>query len=133
MRQIPETELNIEFVRSSGPGGQNVNKTATKVQLRWPVFASAIFSDEEKRQIAEKLAHRLTQDGDIAIDISEERSQLQNKERAIGLLHDLVAEALEPEVPRIPTRPTRASRQVRLNKKRKRGNIKKLRKPVVED
>jgi ribosome-associated protein len=133
LRRIPESELHIEFVRSSGPGGQNVNKTSTKTQLRWPVFASSAFNDEEKARIAEKLYNRLTLEGTIAIDVSEERSQLQNKVRAVEMLHSLVNEALEPEIPRIPTRPPKVSKLARLNIKRKRGTIKKLRKPVAED
>ena len=133
MQTIPDSELQFEFTRSSGPGGQNVNKTSTKAQLRWPVFASRVFTEAEKQLIAQKLAHRLTQDGLIAIDVSEERSQAQNKQRAIELLHGLVAEALTPVTPRVPTKPTKASKASRLNSKRKRGTIKQLRKPVAED
>lgn len=133
MNHIPESELTIDFVRSSGPGGQNVNKTSTKAQLRWHLWSSGAFSDEEKQVLATKLAGRLTQEGFIAIDSSEERSQLQNKERTIALLYQLINEALTPETPRIPTRPPRAVKAKRLNIKRKRGTIKQLRKPVVED
>ncbi len=133
MRIIPESELHISFTASGGPGGQNVNKTATKVQLRWPVQASSVFSAEEKAVIVAKLTHRLTQEGAIAIDISEERSQLQNKQRAIELLHTLVNDALVPEVPRVPTRVPRRAKAARLQAKRQRGATKQLRKPVNED
>lgn len=133
MRVVPESELQIEFVRSSGPGGQNVNKTSTKVQLRWPVKTSAEFNDEEKKIIAFKLAHRLTLEGAIAIDVSETRSQTENKQRAIDMLNELVNEALTPEIPRVPTRPPRSSKLARLENKQKRGAIKQLRKPVDHD
>lgn len=133
MRVVPENELQIEFVRSSGPGGQNVNKTSTKVQLRWPVKTSAEFSDEEKTLIMTKLAHRLTLEGAIAIDVSETRSQPENKQRAIDMLNELVNEALTPDVPRVPTRPPRSSKLARLDSKQKRGAIKQLRKPVNLD
>lgn len=127
MRQIPEAELKLDFVRSSGPGGQNVNKTSTKVQLRWSVKDSPSFSDDEKQLIMSKLAQRLTLDGAIAIDVSETRSQLENKQRAVDLLNELVNEALTPEVPRVPTRPPRRSKLERLESKQKRSDVKKLR------
>ncbi len=133
MLVIPESEIEFEFVRSSGPGGQNVNKTSTKAQLRWPMFASSVLSDADKQTLAIKLAHRLTQDGYLAIDVSEKRSQLRNKQRALELLHELVSQALEPTIPRLPTRPTKASRAKRLNNKLKRGSLKQLRKPIAED
>jgi ribosome-associated protein len=133
MGVIPESEIHLEFVRSSGPGGQNVNKTSTKVQLRWSVMDSAVFTIEQKLLIRSKLAHRITQDGYVALDVSEERSQLQNKQRALELLYELVAGALEPKIPRVRTKPTRAARLQRLSTKRKRGAIKQLRKPGIEE
>ena len=133
MQSIPDDEIRIDFVRSSGPGGQNVNKTSTKAQLRWSLFSSTAFTDEQKQLIAQKLMHRLTQDGDVAIDVSEERSQLQNKERAVAMLHELVHEALTPKVPRLSTRPPRAAKQARLDSKRQRGSLKQSRKPVTEE
>lgn len=133
MNHIPESELEIDFVRSSGPGGQNVNKTSTKAQLRWHLWSSIAFSDEEKQILAAKLANRLTQEGFIAIDSSEARSQPQNRDRAITLLYELINEALAPQTPRIPTNPPRITKLQRLNSKRKRGTIKQLRRPVVED
>lgn len=133
MRHIPESELEIAFVRSSGPGGQNVNKTSTKAQLRWLVSATHVFTPTEINRICSKLANRLTDDGYIAIDISDSRSQLQNKERAIELLQQLVNEALEPEKPRLKTRPPRSAKLKRLESKRKRGDLKQLRKPLNFD
>ena len=133
MRSVPETEIELAFVRSSGPGGQHVNKTSTKVQLRWSVRNSAVFSDEEKQLIMSKLASRLTLDDMIALDVSETRSQPENKQRAIEMLNKLVNEALTPEVPRVPTKPPRRSKLERLNSKQKRGTIKQLRKPVDHD
>jgi ribosome-associated protein len=133
MRLIPEAEINLDFARSSGPGGQNVNKTSTKAQLRWHLDSSAAFSPEEKALIAERLAHRLTSEGYLAIDVSEERSQLQNKQRAIEILTELVNEALVPAIPRRATRPPRSSKLARLQSKKQRGQIKQLRKPLTND
>ncbi|MCG3772131.1 MAG: Peptidyl-tRNA hydrolase ArfB [Nitrosomonadaceae bacterium] len=133
MLVIPESEIEFEFVRSSGPGGQNVNKTSTKAQLRWPVFASSVLSNQDKQTLATRLAHRITEDGYLAIDVSEERSQLRNKQRALELLHSLVNQALEPQKRRLRTRPTRASVAKHLDNKRKRGQIKQSRQPVAED
>jgi ribosome-associated protein len=133
MRSIPETELMIDFTRSSGPGGQNVNKTSTKAQLRWNLNSSNVFTSEEKIILATKLSHRLNLAGEIMIDVSETRSQPENKQRAIDLLHNLVNNALEPETPRVPTRVPRSAKENRLSTKKQRGGIKQLRKPVSDD
>lgn len=94
---------------------------------------SAALSDEEKQIVLKKLAHRLTQDGYIAIDSSEERSQLQNKERAIELLNTLLEEALKPEIPRRKTRVPYSAKLKRLDSKRKNSERKTFRKPLDLD
>ena len=128
MKSVPEAEISIAFARGSGPGGQNVNKTETKVEARWNVSASTTFSEQEKAVLREKLANRLTTGDDIIVTASEERSQDQNRERAIRRLQELVDEALTPVKPRIPTKPTRASKTRRLEVKVRRSRVKKLRK-----
>lgn len=126
--RIPESELNIEFVRSSGPGGQNVNKTSTKAQLHWPVWASLAFSDDDKRLIANRLERYLTSDGALALSASSQRGQLQNRQAVIDRLQRLVNHALLPRKPRLPTRPTRASKERRLASKKILSEKKALRK-----
>ncbi|OGH69308.1 MAG: hypothetical protein A2754_00575 [Candidatus Magasanikbacteria bacterium RIFCSPHIGHO2_01_FULL_47_8] len=127
---IPETEITIDFVRSSGPGGQNVNKVSSKAQLRWNVGASAIFSEEEKARIREKLKGRLSKYDEIIISSDEERSQVQNKEKAVALLQTLVRQALIIPKTRIPTRLSRNKKAKRLDEKVRHSQLKKERKRV---
>lgn len=133
MRRIPETEYTIEAVTSSGPGGQNVNKVATKVQLRWNIGNSRVFTYEEKEAIRSQLENRVNLEDELMIDVSEERSQLQNRETAIEKLHTLVGQALKPVKTRRSTRPTRASREKRLDFKKRVGEKKRFRKMVDEE
>ncbi len=127
---IPERELNIEFVRASGPGGQNVNKVSTKAQLRWSVGASPIFSPEQKKRIRQALSNRLTKDDEILISSDEERSQLANKEKAVARLYELVQNALLVPKERKATRPSKSSRERRLQEKSKRSEVKKGRRKI---
>lgn len=113
-KTVPESELVLDFVRSSGPGGQNVNKTSTKAQLRWDIQASRIFTEDEKRLLVNRLRHRINNRGEVWLASDEERSQLQNKQRVIRQLQDLIGQALTPEIPRVATRPTKGSRERRL-------------------
>lgn len=127
---IPENEIQIDFVRSSGPGGQNVNKVSTKAQLHWKVGESQVFDEAEKHRIREVLANRLTKEDEIVLSCDEERSQTRNKEIVIERLNDLVASALVEEEERVPTRPTRASREKRLGEKKIQAEKKKGRKNI---
>lgn len=124
---IPEKEISESFSRSSGKGGQNVNKVSTKVELRWNVDASAAFSEQDKEKIKKALANRVNKNGDLIITAEEERSQIQNRQRAMEKLNKLVEEALKPEKERIPTKPTRSSKERRLEEKRRQGEKKKFR------
>ncbi len=124
---IPEKEISESFSRSSGKGGQNVNKVSTKVELRWNVDASSAFSEENKEKIKQALANRISKNGDLIITAEEERSQLQNRQRAMEKLNKLVEEALKPEKERVPTKPTRSSKERRLEEKRRQGEKKKFR------
>ena len=125
---ILESDLGEKFIHSGGPGGQNVNKVATGVQLRYnPRQAGTL--PEAVIARAERLAgSRMTQDGDILIQSTRYRSQEKNREDARQRLIDLLADAAKPPPPkRRPTRPTLGSRKRRLESKIKRGSIKKLR------
>ncbi|HBU06554.1 MAG TPA: aminoacyl-tRNA hydrolase [Candidatus Magasanikbacteria bacterium] len=123
-KQIPESEIKMTFARSSGAGGQNVNKTSTKVILHWRVGDSTVFSDIEKDRIRNKLVGRLNDKDEIVIMAEEERSQIQNRIEALTRLQILVAEALVIPKKRRPTKPTYSSKLKRLETKKQRSEIK---------
>ena len=124
--QIDERELQIDFVRASGPGGQNVNKVATAAQLRFDVNASSLPEDVRRRLI--RLAgNRVTTEGVLLIEARRFRTQEQNREDAIQRFVELVRRALIPPKPRKQTRPTAASKAKRIHTKKLRGNTKRLR------
>jgi ribosome-associated protein len=131
-KQIPESEMKITFARSSGAGGQNVNKTSTKAVLHWKVGESTVFSTTEKDRIRTKLTNRLNDQDEIVIMAEEERSQLQNKLQAITRLQSLVEEALIIPKKRKPTKPTYSSKLKRLETKKQRS-IKKASRRALGD
>lgn len=130
-RNIPESEMRITFARSSGAGGQNVNKVSSKVFVHWSIIDSNIFSDEEKNRIRIKLVNRINSDDEIVISAEDERSQLQNRENAIVRLHELVADAVYVPKKRKPSKPSRASVKKNVEKQKKRKDVKKLRKKII--
>ena len=115
---IPESEYIIEFSHASGPGGQNVNKVASKAQLRWRVGDSLVLSLEQKNRVREILKNRLTNDDEILVVAEEERSQVQNRERVVERFQELINQALIVPKKRRPTKPTRSSREKRLKTKK---------------
>jgi len=121
---IDEGELDERFVRASGPGGQNVNKVASAVELRFNVASSSLPADVKAR-LAVLAGSRMTSDGILAIDAREHRTQAQNREAARARLVALLRLALERPRPRRPTRPTGAARERRLSQKKRRADIKK--------
>lgn len=121
---VPETELELQFARAGGPGGQHVNTTATKVEVRWDVDASEALTDEQKRRVKQALANRITKDGVLVLAASERRSQARNREAVLARFAHLVGEALVPPAPRRPTRPPRAAKERRLQQKRERAEKK---------
>jgi ribosome-associated protein len=121
---IPASELVERFSRSSGPGGQSVNTTDSRVELRYDVAASGALDERQRERVLAALAGRLV-DGVIAITSSQQRSQLQNRGAARRRLASYLREALAPPPPpRRPTRPSRAARQRRLDTKKHRGELK---------
>lgn len=126
---IPESELSWRFSRSSGPGGQGVNTADSRVELVWDVAGSAVLSPVQRERLLERLGGRLV-DGKLTIAASEQRAQLRNREAARARLADIVADALRPPAaPRRPTRPSRGARERRLDAKKRRTDIKRLRRP----
>jgi ribosome-associated protein len=123
---LDERELEERFVRASGPGGQNVNKVATAVELRFNVEASSLPPDVKRRLIA-IAGNRMTSDGVLLIDSREYRTQAQNREAARARLVALVQQATKRPKKRRPTRPSKASRERRLDSKKQRSSVKELR------
>jgi ribosome-associated protein len=124
--QIDERELQIDFIRASGPGGQNVNKVATAVQLRFDVQASALPA-EVKARLRHLAGKRMTGEGVLMIEARRFRTQEQNREDAIQRLVELVRKSLVEPKQRKKTKPSAASKEKRLKEKKRRGENKKLR------
>jgi ribosome-associated protein len=125
--KIDENELQLDYIRASGPGGQNVNKVSSAVQLRWNVRATAALNDEVKARLQRLAGSRMTEDGVLIIEAKRYRTQEQNRLDALQRLMDLVQRALQPPKSRHATRPTLASKQRRVQQKRQRSEVKRQR------
>jgi len=125
--ELDEREIQEDFVRASGPGGQNVNKVSTAVQLRFDVARSPSLPDPVRARLIALAGRRVTQDGVLVIEAERYRSQRRNRDDALERLIELIREACEVDKPRRPTRPTLASKKRRLDSKQRRGETKKLR------
>ncbi|HTY51100.1 MAG TPA: alternative ribosome rescue aminoacyl-tRNA hydrolase ArfB [Steroidobacteraceae bacterium] len=129
---IPDGEIAFAFIRSAGPGGQNVNKVATAVQLRFDL-AHSVLPQAAQQRLRQLAGRRLNDDGTVLITARSHRSQERNREEALERLRALIRAALAAPKPRRPTRPTFASRQRRLQAKAHDQKVKRLRGRVRED
>ena len=122
---VLESELQFRFSTGGGPGGQHVNKTATRVTLLFDVANSPSLDEETRVRLLDRLASRLDRRGLLHIDVHESRSQWQNRATAVARFQRVLAEALVEQAERRPTRPTRQSRQQRLEEKKRRSAVKR--------
>jgi ribosome-associated protein len=122
---IPAGELALAFSRSGGPGGQNVNKVSSKVELRWNPTTSSALGADDRAWLLQNLASKLTNDGTLIVTSTKTRDQLQNRDDALDKLALIVRSALFRPKPRRETRPSRASKRRRLNDKKHRAEIKR--------
>jgi ribosome-associated protein len=129
---IDDSEVLIEFVRASGPGGQNVNKVASKAQLRFNIHSESL-PGEVRSRLAHIASGQITGDGELIIEAQRYRSQEQNRQDAIRRLVAILRRAAQKPKLRKKTRPTAASQQRRLAEKRWRGQIKQMRRPAQDD
>lgn len=128
--EIPEEEIVFDFFRSSGPGGQNVNKVSTGVRIRWAVNKSKLLNEDQREKIIKKYPNKITKEGDFVLESEETRSQSRNKEIVIERLHSLINEALKLEKERKKIKPKRSLIEKRLKEKREISERKKRRAKV---
>jgi len=131
IEELKNRDFEKEFIfsasRSGGPGGQNVNKVSSKVELRFNVFLSEALTENEKSLVLNKLKNKINKENELILISQVDRSQLGNKEAVINKFYDLIANALTVQKKRRSTKPTKASKLKRLEVKKIRGYIKKLR------
>jgi ribosome-associated protein len=125
--RVPGSEVTLSFARSGGPGGQHVNRTETKVLLRWNARTSVALSSDDRARLEERLASRLTSEGDLLVVVDTHRDQHRNVEEALQRFADVVRTAIRRPVPRKKTRPSRSSKERRLGAKRRRSETKRHR------
>jgi len=132
---IDEIEIQEEFIRSSGPGGQNVNKVATAVQLRFNVRNSTSLPDEVRERLIKLAGKKMTESGELIISARRFRTQASNREDALNRLIELIRKATEKPKPRRKRKPSLISKKRRLDEKRKKGELKKQRRfdPLKRD
>ena len=129
---IPGSELVVSTSRSSGPGGQHVNKTSSRVSLRWNIALSHVLSDAQRTLLLQRLTSHVVGEGEILLHVESERSQYKNRALARERLAKLIQHALRPQKPRVATKPTAGSKTRRIQSKIRRSVIKKLRRVIEE-
>lgn len=126
---IPTSELTFRFTPSGGPGGQHANRSATRAELVWNVEESSALGPRQRARVRRALARRIDAQGNLRLVSDARRSQAQNRKEVVERLAKLVSGALEVPKRRVPTRPSAAARERRVRAKRRRGEVKRLRKP----
>jgi ribosome-associated protein len=129
---IPSSELEFNFTPSGGPGGQHANRSSTRVELVWNVDDSRVLTPAQRDRIRQALRTRIDSSGNLRLISDAQRSQTRNREDVVGRLARLIGEALKPRRPRVATRATKASKERRLQDKKRRGQVKRLRRPDLD-
>ena len=129
---IPDHELEITASRAGGPGGQHVNKTSTRITVRWNLFNTTALNDIQKERVQKNLQAEITSDGDILVHNRESRSQQQNKKLALAQLAKKIGNALYVPKKRMPTKASKKVKEGRLQSKKQRGALKKMRSKKIQ-
>ncbi len=129
---IPSHELEITASRSGGPGGQHVNKTSSRITVRWNVQQTQVLNDAQKLQVLERLHSELTSEGDILVSNSTSRSQAQNKQLALDNLAQKIRKALHVQKKRMKVKVPKSATESRLQEKKRRGSIKAMRSKKID-
>lgn len=124
---IPKSEFQVQYVRSPGPGGQNVNKVATKAIVHWAVYQSPALAEPVKHRLMLAQKNRINQDGQLVVSSHENRTQQQNLAACMGRIQQMILAALHPPKKRKPTKPTKGSQRRRLTQKREKSQKKQRR------
>ena len=131
--RVPTSEFKITFVRSGGPGGQNVNKVETKAVLRWPVVDSPSLPEDVKARFRKRYAGRISKDGDLVMNCDEFRDQPRNRTAVLDRLRGMLSNIARPPKTRRPTKPSRASQRRRVDAKKRNAKKKALRRTPGRD